>query len=264
MTVIAEFTLTPAQVAVITLNRVGSQNALNEAMIDQLQAHFDSIKNDTTIRAVILNAKGKSFCAGADIGEMRLSGQASYEQNKMDAMKLAALMNTIYSLPIPTIASVHGPVFGGGLGLVAAADIAIAADNSVFCLSEVRLGLIPAIISPYVLAAIGPRHARRYFLTAERFGVMEAQRIGLVHETVSLGELEGFTQHLARSILDGAPQAQKLAKSLIENVALKPVNAQLIEWTADEIARIRTSPEAQTGLSAFIDKKLPPWRENSF
>jgi methylglutaconyl-CoA hydratase len=261
---IAEFTLTPTQVAVITLNRLEAQNALNEAMIDQLQVHLDSIKNDPSIRALILNAKGKSFCVGADIGEMRLSGQASEGQNKMSAMKLAILMNTLYDLPIPTITSVHGSVFGGGLGFVAAADIAIAADNAVFCLSEVRLGLIPAIISPYVISAIGARNAHRYFLTAERFGAMEAQRIGLVHETVSLGELEGFTQHLVCSILDGAPQAQKTAKSLIRNVVTKPLDAKLIEWTADQIATIRTSPEAQEGLSAFLDKKQPSWRENSF
>jgi methylglutaconyl-CoA hydratase len=264
MTDIVELTLAPNHIAVITLNRIESQNALNEAMIDQLQTQLEWVQNDLSIRSLILNAKGKSFCAGADIGEMRSSGQASESPNIKSAMKLATLINTLYNLPIPTIASAHGSVFGGGLGLVAAADIAICGDNSVFCLSEVRLGLIPAIISPYVILAMGSRNAHRYFLTAEKFGAIEAQRIGLVHETLSLGELEGFTHHLARSILDGAPQAQKSAKSLIRNVATKPLDAKLIEWTAQQIATTRTSPEAQEGLSAFLDKRSPSWQENSF
>ena len=263
MRMIAEFTLTPSGIAVITLNRPEAQNALNERLIDQLQEHLDLIQKDSSIRALILKAQGKSFCAGADIGDMRLLGQGSVVQNKMSAMKLATLMNTLHHLSIPTLASVQGSVFGGGLGFVAAVDIAICADNALFCLSEVRLGLIPAIISPYVISVMGARNAHRYFLTAETFGAREAKHIGLIHETVALEELEGFSQHLIHSILNGAPQAQKAAKSLIRNVQMKTLDSKLIEWTADQIATIRTSPEAQEGLSAFLEKRQPSWRENS-
>ena len=245
----------------ISMNKPSKRNAFDEEMIALLTEKFVEMGENDDVRVVVLRGEGVSFCAGGDINWMRRSADFTYDENVEDARNLGKLLQTINELPKPTIALVHGHAFGGGVGLTAACDIAIAAMDTQFCLSEVRIGLIPSIIAPYVIGAIGERQARRYFLTAERFNGGEARRIGLVHEVVFPHELDKKALEIIRVMLDGAPGAQKMGKELIRDIARKPVSAEMIEMTSKRIAEARASDEGKEGLSAFLNKEDPSWRK---
>ena len=246
-------------VATIRMNRPDVHNAFDDALIAALTAELHRLDELPQARVVVLAANGKSFSAGADLNWMRRMAKYSREENLRDAVALAGLMRTLDGMNKPTIARVQGAAFGGGVGLVACCDIAIASTDAAFSLSEVRLGLIPSVISPYVIAAIGERQARRYFLTAERFDAMEARRIGLVHEVVDSGALDEAVTKMAGQLLKGGPQAQAAAKELIADVSRRPMDDALSAETARRIAAIRVENEGQEGLAAFFDKRKPDW-----
>jgi methylglutaconyl-CoA hydratase len=247
-------------VALVSLDRPDRHNALSAPLIDALHSALDRLAGDQTVRVVVLAGEGSSFCAGADIGEMRRAADAAPADNQHDAMRISRLLHRLDTLPKPTLARVHGNAFGGAVGLVAACDIAIASELAVFALSEVRLGLAPAMISPYVLRAIGPRQARRYFLTGERFSAAAAERIGLVHQVVAAQQLDATLSETVADLLAGAPGAQSECKQLIRHVAGHAAgpDPELAAW----IARLRAAPEGREGLSAFLDKRPPAWRKH--
>ncbi|CAK0757144.1 methylglutaconyl-CoA hydratase [Azospirillaceae bacterium] len=247
--------------ATVTLNRPAVHNAFNEQVIAALTQTLARLGADPTVRAVVLRANGKSFSAGADLDWMQRMAGCGHAENVADAEALAGLLHTLDTLPQPTLALVQGPAYGGGVGLVAACDIALAVDSAVFSLSEVRLGLIPAVISPYVIAAIGPRAARRWFLTAERFSALEAHRLGLVHEVVPAAMLEAAGRKILERLAEGGPQAQAAAKALIRAVAFQPPSPALRRDTAERIAACRATPEGREGVAAFLDKRAPAWRK---
>lgn len=247
-------------VARITLNRPEVHNAFNDQLITDLTATLRGLDGDDTVRAVVLAAEGKSFSAGADLKWMRAMADYSEAENQRDAEALAALLRALDGLSKPTLALVQGPAYGGGVGLVACCDIAVAVETASFCLSEVRLGLIPAVISPYVIAAMGARAARRYFLTAERFSAEAAQRCGLVHRVVAPDRLEEAEHRLLDALLAGGPLALREAKRLIFEVAGRPLDHALQRETAERIARLRVSPEGREGMAAFLEKRKPSWQ----
>ena len=246
-------------VARIILTRAEVHNAFNEDLIAELTKVLQGLEEDKRVRLVVLSAKGKSFSAGADLNWMQRAAGYSKKQNLADAQALAKLMQTLNEFAKPTIAAVQGPAYGGGVGLVACCDIAIAAVSASFCLSEVKLGLIPAVISPYVVDAIGSRAARRYFLTAERFDARQALDLGLVHAVVPLEDLQSATRAVVDALLQGGPSAQGQAKRLIRDVAGRPVDTGLIAQTASRIAELRAGGEAKEGIAAFLEKRRPPW-----
>ncbi|MEO8156512.1 MAG: enoyl-CoA hydratase/isomerase family protein [Betaproteobacteria bacterium] len=246
-------------VATIRMNRPDVHNAFDDGLIAVLTAELRRLDHLSQVRVIVLAANGKSFSAGADLNWMRRMAKYSQEENLRDAVALANLMRTLEGVQKPTIARVQGSAFGGGVGLVACCDIAIASTQALFCLSEVRLGLIPSVISPYVIAAIGERAARRYFLTAERFDAAEARRIGLVHEVVDEGVLDESVASITGHLLKGGPKAQAAAKRLIEDVSRRPIDDALSVETAKRIAAIRVESEGQEGLVAFLDKRKPHW-----
>lgn len=249
-------------VARITLTRAEMHNAFNEALIAELTAALDGLGQDPRVRVVVLAAQGRSFSAGADLNWMKAMSGYSRAENVEDARRLARLMLTLDTLPKPTVALVQGPAFGGGVGLVACCDIVIAVEEAKFCLSEVKLGLVPAVISPYVVATIGQSAARRYFLTAEAFSAWEAQRLGLVHEVVDHGALESRGRQIVDALLDGGPVAQRAAKDLVFAVGNRSVDDGLMEETAGRIAELRASEEGREGIAAFLEKRRPSWRED--
>ena len=246
-------------VAQIVLTRTEVHNAFNEDLIAELTTVLKGIEADDRIRALVLSAQGKSFSAGADLNWMKRTAGYSEKQNLADARALAGLMRTLDRFAKPTLSLVHGAALGGGVGLVACCDIAIASTRASFCLSEVKLGLIPAVISPYVVAAIGPRAARRYFVTAERFDAQEALRLGLVHEVVPHDELDMAGGRVLAALMEGGPEAQGAAKRLVRDVSAGPVDDELIDETAKRIAKVRTGYEAKEGISAFLEKRKPNW-----
>jgi methylglutaconyl-CoA hydratase len=246
-------------VAIVILNRPDVHNAFNETLSAELTATFEAIDSDESVRAVVLAGAGKSFCAGADLNWMKKMAEFSRAQNLADAQGLAAMLRTLNGMSKPTIARVHGTAMGGGVGLVACCDIAIASQETTFALSEAKLGLIPATISPYVIESIGTRHARRYFLTAERFDAAEAYRIGLVHDLVQMSALDARINELLGALFLAGPQAQRECKTLIRTVAHRPIDAQLIAGTARHIADVRASAEAREGVAAFLGKRTPTW-----
>jgi methylglutaconyl-CoA hydratase len=246
-------------VATLTLNRPDRHNAFDDALIAALTQSLTDLGTRTDVRAVILASTGRSFSAGADLAWMQRMAGYSEAENRKDAAALAHLLFTLDRLPKPTLAVVQGNAFGGGVGLVACCDIAIAAETANFALTEVRLGLTPATISPYVVRAIGPRHARRLFLTAERITAAAAAAIGLVHEVVPPAELEAARDRLIATLLLGAPQAQAEAKSLVA-LAETPIDETLIQETSHRIASRRASPEGREGLAAFLQKRAPDWQ----
>ena len=246
-------------VATICMNRPEVHNAFDDAFIAALTAELRRLDQLPEARVIVLAANGKSFSAGADLNWMRRMATYSREENLRDAMALAGLMRTLDGMKKPTVARVQGAAFGGGVGLVACCDIAIASTNAAFSLSEVRLGLIPSVISPYVIAAIGEREARRYFLTAERFDAVEARRIGLVHEVVDSGALDETVAKMAGQLLKGGPQALAAAKKLIADVSRRSMDDALLAETARRIATIRVEREGQEGVSAFLEKRPPSW-----
>jgi methylglutaconyl-CoA hydratase len=246
-------------VARLRLNRPELHNAFDAALIAALTAQLTSLGVDDTVRVVVLEAAGKSFSAGADLHWMRGMAAASEAENRADSIALARLMRTLDELPKPTIARVQGAAFGGGVGLVACCDIAIGANDAKFGLTESRLGLLPAVISPYVIAAIGQREARRWFATAEVFDAAQALRIGLLHQVVDGDGLDAAVQRQVDLLLKAGPIAAASAKSLVRRIAEGGDATRIDAANADLIAGLRVSPEGQEGLSAFLDKRKPAW-----
>lgn len=247
-------------VGILTLNKPKRHNAFDEQLIAEITVGLQELESDERVRAVVLSSTGKSFCAGADLGWMKRAADYTPEENLRDANRLAELMSTLNELAKPTIARVQGAAYGGGVGLIAACDIAVGTYDALFTLSEVKLGIVPAVISPYVLAAIGERYSRRYMLTAERFSAAEAYRIGLLHELVPGEEqLDEAIAEILESLLANGPHAQAECKELIRVVAGQPIDAQTIEETAQRITRVRASPEGREGLAAFLEKRAPNW-----
>ena len=247
--------------ATLTLNRPGVHNAFDKDLITELTAILSELQSRTDVRLVILTGAGSSFSSGADIGWMRSMADFSEDQNYEDALQLAELMSVLNGLSKPTVAKVNGHAFGGGLGLVACCDIAIAAENARFCFSEVRLGIVPAVISPYVIEAIGVRQARRFFLSAEAMSARKARRIGLIHEIARPGELDQAVDDQLVMLLKGGPEAQRESKQLISMVSGHSQSADqaLRQRTAEIIAQMRVSEEGQEGLQAFLAKRAPGW-----
>ena len=244
----------------VTLNRADRHNAFDDAIIAELTEALRSMEAEESIRIVVLAAAGRSFSAGADLEWMKRMSGYSMDDNRRDAMGLAALMRTLAHLRKPTVARVQGPAYGGGVGLVACCDIAVASTNATFAFSEAKLGLIPAVISPYVVAAIGERAARRYFLTAERFDAAEAWRLGLVHEIANDdAQMDEKIGDIVDSLLACGPVAQTEAKALLRSVGGRPITSELIQDTAERIAKIRSSPEGREGISAFLEKRRAAW-----
>ena len=246
-------------VARVTLNRPEIHNAFNDAVIAGLTERFQALEADDAVRAVVITGAGRSFSAGGDLNWMRGMADYSDAQNRADALRLADLMHTLDGLAKPTVARVNGAAFGGGVGLVACCDIAVAADSAVLCLSEVRIGLAPAVISPFVVRAMGARRARRYFLTAERISAADAVTIGLVHEVVPAAELDNAVDGFIGLLLQGGPESIREGKSLVNFVEGENDRAAWREETAARVARMRASSEGQEGLSAFLEKRKPNW-----
>ncbi|MEK0082951.1 enoyl-CoA hydratase-related protein [Benzoatithermus flavus] len=244
----------------VTLNRPEIHNAFDERLIEALAETFRHLAEDGTARAVLLAGAGKSFSAGADLNWMKRAAAYDEEQNRADARALELMLRRIDECPKPVIALVQGAAIGGGLGLVAACDIAIAGEAAQFATSEVRLGIVPAVISPFVVRAIGPRQARRWFLTAERFGAEEARRIGLVHEVVPTEHLEARGREIVAEIVKGGPEAIAEAKRLVRLVETMPQGGSILaEATVAMIAERRASPEGKEGIGAFLEKRKPAW-----
>lgn len=250
-------------VATIYINRPEVRNALNQDVIADLTQAFAVLSTATDVRVIILKGRGDVFCAGADIAWMRAMGSNTYADNITDAKQLALLFDTIFTCPKPTVAVIHGGAYGGGVGLVAACDIVICDLDAGFMLSEVRLGIIPAVISPYLIQAMGARQVQRYTLTAEQFSAEQAQRLGLVHHAVKKEEVEATLQTTLAMILKGSPQAQTAAKKLIAHVRQAEINQSLHDYTATMIAQARTSADGVEGLQAFLSKRQPAWINNN-
>ncbi|AOK32649.1 MULTISPECIES: enoyl-CoA hydratase/isomerase family protein [Burkholderia] len=248
------------RIATVTLARPDVRNAFNETMIAELTTAFEWLDAHEGVRAVVLASRGPAFCAGADLNWMKKMAGFSDDENRADARKLARMLDAIYRCAKPVIARVHGDAYAGGVGLVAASDIAVAADGVKFCLSEARLGLIPATIAPYVVRAIGERAARRYFVTAEVFDCAKAEQLGFVHERVPGSALDETVAKLADALCANGPQAVRACKTLVRDVAGRPLDAALIDDTAERIARTRAGAEAREGIASFLEKRAPAWR----
>jgi len=245
--------------AFLTLNRPDVHNAFDPEMVAALTRILGQLNRDPEVRAVVIRGAGKSFCAGADIAHMRASAKFTRTQNHRNAVESSRLFHLLYTLKKPTIAAVHGAVRGGGCGLVSACDIALAARSATFRLSEVKIGIIPAMISPYVIGAIGERHARRYMMTGEGFDAAEACRIGMVHELVDDDALQETIDKLLAHLQSSGPKAVSAIKQLIPKSAHSPIGPGIVTATAKVIAALRATPEAQEGLTAFLEKRQPDW-----
>jgi methylglutaconyl-CoA hydratase len=243
----------------LTLDRPEIHNAFDDRLIAELAAALARLGEDDAVRVLVLTGAGRSFSAGADLNWMRRTSTYGEAENLADAGALARLMQTLNELPKPTVARVNGAALGGGTGLVACCDIVVASERAVFGTTEVRLGLIPAVIGPYVLAAVGPRHARRLMLTGERITATEAARLGLVHEVVPAEQLDEATSRVVAELLKGGPAALAAAKRLIHGLAGRPIEPALIDDTARRIAALRATPEAREGVGAFLEKRAPDW-----
>ena len=246
-------------VARITLTQPEIRNAFSDEVIAEITAAFVDVGSRADVRAVVLAAEGPAFCAGANLNWMRRMADYTRDENIEDAGKLAFMLRAIYECPKPTIARVQGDVYAGGMGLVAACDMAVSVDTANYCLSEVKLGLIPATISPYVIRAMGARAAHRYFLTAERFGAAEALRIGFVHEVVSVDALDAKVGELVSALTSASPNAVRECKKLVQDVAERDITRLLIERTVEGIADIRASDEGKEGVQSFLQKRKPAW-----
>ncbi len=246
-------------IGIVWMNRPKLHNALDDTMTAELTAAMRTLDGDPAVRIVILAGTGPSFCAGADLKWMQRQSGFSAQKNRAEAVNAAALLHTIDTLKKPTIARVHGPAFAEGVGLIAACDMAIVAYETEFCLSEVRLGLIPATVGPYVVRAIGERAARRYFLSAEPFTAAEAYRLGLVSDIAPLTELDGMINDLLGQLIQGGPAAQALSKEWIRTAANAPIDSTLIADGAARLADARASEEGREGIRSFIEKRKPAW-----
>ncbi|MDT8924509.1 MULTISPECIES: enoyl-CoA hydratase-related protein [Pseudomonas] len=254
-----ELEVSSNNVATVWLNRPDKNNAFNAQMIGELIAVFRELRDDPRVRFMVLRGQGKHFSAGADLSWMQASAALDYEANLQDAHELGELMSLLHNLPFPTLAAVHGAAFGGAVGLISCCDIAVGTPDAIFSLSEVRIGLVPAVISPYVVKAIGQRAARRYALTAERFSGVCAQTIGLLAEIYEAGELDGAVELLTATLLQNSPQAMRVSKSLLEQVGNGVLSPELRRITEETIATVRVSEEGQEGLNAFLQKRKPSW-----
>lgn len=246
-------------VATVTLNRPEVRNAFNDEVIAELTHIFVNLGARDDVRCIVLAANGTAFCAGADLNWMKRMADYTHAENLADAGALAEMLRVIYTCPKPTLAKVQGDVYAGGTGLVAACDIAVSVDTAGYCLSEVKLGLVPATISPYVIRAMGARAAHRYFLTAERFSAAEALRIGFVHEVVAAAELDAKVAELAKTLVNAGPQAVRLCKKLVQDVAEQAITTELVQMTVAGIADIRVSDEGREGVQSFLQKRKPNW-----
>jgi methylglutaconyl-CoA hydratase len=246
-------------VARVTLNRPELRNAFDDELIKKLRTAFDELSADKSVRVMVLAGNGPAFCAGADLNWMKRMAGYGYDENLADARALAEMLAALDRMPKPTIARVHGPVFAGGTGLVAACDIAVGTPEAKFCLSEAKLGLSPATISPYVMRAMGERDARRYFLTAEVFDAGEAHRIGMLSLVVPPEKLDPAVEELVKHLLAGGPEAHARIKALIRAVAGRRPDDDLVAETAKAIAEIRGSPEGREGIAAFLEKRRASW-----
>lgn len=249
-----------AAIAVVTLARERVRNAFNEAMIEELDTAFAELGANPAIRAIVLAARGPVFCAGADLEWMARMADFTPEENRRDALSLARMLRTISECPKPTLARVHGDAYGGGLGLVASCDMAFGAADATFCLSETRLGLIPATIAPHVVRAIGRRAALRYFQTAEKFDSSEALRIGLLHAVATHEQLDATISEVLDALSLTSVQATREAKRLVHDIAGQPLTDQLLADTAERIATARGSDDGREGVNAFLQKRKPRWQ----
>ena len=247
-------------VARVFLNRPDVRNAFNDSVIAELTAAFAGFADDVSLRAVVLGGHGKAFCAGADLSWMRAMADYTWEQNRADAQGLADMLHAIWSCPVPVIGRVQGDCYAGGVGLAAVCDILVAAEGVNFCLSEARLGLLPATIGPYVVKAMGEQAARRYFTTAERFDAARAHALGFVHEVVPADALDAKVDELLAALVANGPAAVRACKKLVQDVADRPIDEPLRADTARRIADIRASAEGKEGVQAFLNKRDPAWR----
>ncbi|MDC8771836.1 enoyl-CoA hydratase/isomerase family protein [Roseateles albus] len=245
--------------ATVSLHRPDVRNAFNEVVVAELTAAFAELGQDSSVRAIVLAAEGKAFCAGADLNWMKAMAHFSWEQNHADAALLAEMLWTIYSCPVPVIARVQGDVYAGGVGLVAVCDVVVAVESAGFCLSEAKLGLLPATIGPYVVRALGEQASRRYFVTAERFSAAEAHRLGLVHELATPESLDDKVGAIAAAIAANGPHAVRACKRLVQDVAHASLTPALRDDTARRIADIRASAEGREGVQSFLNKSRPSW-----
>ena len=246
-------------VARVWLNRPDVRNAFNEGVITELRSTFDSLAADTSLRAIVLGGRGKAFCAGADLSWMKTMAGYSWEQNRSDAQALAEMLWAIYRCPVPVVGRVQGDCYAGGVGLAAVCDVLVAADGVQFCLSEARLGLLPATISPYVIRAMGEQAARRYFVTAERFSAAQAAAMGFVHEVCAADALDAKVDEIVATLVGNGPMALRACKALVQDVAGRPVDAALREETARRSADVRASDEGREGVQSFLGKRKPAW-----
>lgn len=248
-----------AQVAEVWLNRPEVRNAFNDAVIAELTAAFTELGQAPELRVVLLAGHGKAFCAGADLNWMRAMADYSWEQNRADAQALADMLWAIHRCPVPVVGRIQGDCYAGGVGLAAVCDVVVASDEAGFCLSEARLGLMPATIAPYVLRALGERAAQRYFTTAERFSAAEAHRLGLVHELCAPDQLDERVQALLQALVANGPAAVRACKQLVQDLAGQPLTAECRADTARRIADIRSSAEGKEGVSSFLQKRPAAW-----
>lgn len=246
-------------VATVTLNRPEVRNAFNDDMIAELTQAFTALGQRADVRCIVLAADGAAFCAGADLNWMRRMADYTHAENLADAAQLAHMLNVIYQCPHPTVARIQGDVYAGGMGLVAACDIAVSSANAHYCLSEVKLGLVPATISPYVVRAMGARAAHRYFLTAERFSAQEAHRLGFVHEVTAAEALDEKVAELTAALVSVSPLAAKACKQLVHDVAERVISDELMALTVQGIADIRSSEQGKEGVQSFLQKRKPSW-----
>ncbi len=247
-------------VARVYLNRPEVRNAFNDAVIAELTQAFTRLGEDASLRAIVLGGHGKAFCAGADLNWMRAMAGYSWEQNRADAQALADMLWTLYSCPLPIVCRIHGDCYAGGMGLAAVCDVLVAAEGVHFCLSEARLGLLPATIGPYVVKLLGEPASRRYFATAERFDAARARELGFVHECVAADELDATVDGLVAALVANGPAAVKACKRLVQDLAGRAITPELRAETARRIADIRASDEGREGIAAFLGKREPGWR----
>ena len=247
-------------IARVFLNRPDVRNAFNEAVIAELTAAFRELGADASLRAIVLGGHGKAFCAGGDLNWMRAMADYSWEQNRADAQALADMLYTLYTCPLPLVGRVHGDCYAGGVGLAAVCDVLVAADGMQFCLSEARLGLLPATIGPYVVRALGEQASRRYFISAERFSAAEAHRLGFVHELASAETIDDKVNAVVQALVANGPEAVKASKTLVRELAGQPITPELRADTARRIADIRASDEGREGVQAFLSKRAPRWQ----
>jgi len=248
------------RVAEVWLNRPEVRNAFNDGVITELTEAFRTLGADPALRVIVLGGHGKAFCAGADLSWMRTMAGYSWQENQADAARLAQMLWTIYSCPLPVVGRIHGDCYAGGVGLAAVCDVLVAAEGLHFCLSEARLGLLPATIAPYVVKALGEQASRRYFVTAERFTATEARVLGFVHEVASAEALDAKVAEIVALLVANGPAAVKACKALVQDVAGRPIDAALRDETARRIADIRASDEGREGVAAFLGKREPGWR----